>query len=188
VLIGYARTSTTDQAASFEAQQAELRQAGCTKIYCEQVSAVAKERPQLERALDHLREGDVLVVTRLDRLARSVEHLLALVRRIEGSQASLRILGLGLDTATPTGRLMLTTLGAVAEFERSLMLERQRVGIAQAKAEGKYRGRQPTARAKTKEVLSLKRQGVGATQIAQRVGISRASVYRVLAIAGAPAG
>jgi DNA invertase Pin-like site-specific DNA recombinase len=183
MLIGYARTSTTDQEASFAAQQAELRQAGCTRIYREQVSAVARERPQLERALDHLREGDVLVVTRLDRLARSVEHLLALVRQIEDSHASLRILGLGLDTATPTGRLMLTTLGAVAEFERSLMLERQKVGIAQAKAEGVYKGRKPTARAKTKEVLALQRQGVGAAEIARRVKISRASVYRVLATA-----
>jgi DNA invertase Pin-like site-specific DNA recombinase len=191
VRIGYARTSTTDQAASFEAQQEELRQAGCTKLYREQVSAVAKERPQLDRALDHLREGDVLVVTKLDRLARSVEHLLALVRRIEEGHASLRILSLGLDTATPTGRLVLTTLGAVAEFERSLMLERQRVGIAKARADGKYRGRQPTARAKTKEVLMLKQEGVGADEIARRVKISRASVYRVLgataAAAGAPA-
>jgi DNA invertase Pin-like site-specific DNA recombinase len=161
------------------------------KLYREQVSAVAKERPQLDRALDHLREGDVLVVTKLDRLARSVEHLLALVRRIEEGHASLRILSLGLDTATPTGRLVLTTLGAVAEFERSLMLERQRVGIAKARADGKYRGRQPTARAKTKEVLMLKQEGVGADEIARRVKISRASVYRVLgataAAAGAPA-
>ena len=186
MLIGYARTSTMDQEASFAAQQEELHRAGCAKIYREQVSAVAKERPQLDRALDHLREGDVLVVTKLDRLSRSVEHLLALVRRIEKAHASLRILGLGLDTATPTGRLMLTTLGAVAEFERSLMLERQKVGIAQAKVEGKYRGRQPTARAKTKEVLSLKRQGIGAAAIAKQVGISRASVYRVLGAAASP--
>jgi DNA invertase Pin-like site-specific DNA recombinase len=184
MLIGYARTSTIDQEASLAAQQEELKRTGCTKVFREQVSAVAKERPQLQRALDHLRDGDVLVVTRLDRLARSVEHLLAIIRQIEESQASLRILGLGLDTATPTGRLMLTTLGAVAEFERSLMLERQRVGIAKAKAEGRYQGRKPTAQAKRGEVVRLKAQGVGATAIARRLGIGRASVYRVLKAEG----
>ncbi|MEK0084201.1 recombinase family protein [Benzoatithermus flavus] len=180
MLIGYARTSTTDQEASFEAQQEELRKAGCEKVYREQVSAVAKERPQLDKALGHLRPGDVLVVTKLDRLARSVEHLIALVRQIEASGASLRILGLGLDTATPTGRLMLTMLGAVAEFERSLMLERQRVGIEKAKGEGKYKGRKPTARAKSAQVMDLKAQGVGPAEIARRLGIGRASVYRIL--------
>lgn len=180
MLIGYARTSTTDQEASFEAQQAELKAAGCGRIYREQVSAVAKERPQLEKAIDHLRPGDALVVTKLDRLARSVEHMLAVVRRIEESEASLRILGLGLDTGTPTGRLMLTMLGAVAEFERALMLERQRVGIDKAKADGKYTGRQPTARAKAASVLALKAQGVGPAEIARKLGIGRASVYRIL--------
>lgn len=183
MLIGYARTSTTGQGASFEAQQAELKQAGCEKVYREQVSAVARERPQLDKALGYLRPGDVLVVTKLDRLARSVEHLIGLVRQIEGSGASLRILGLGLDTATPTGRLMLTMLGAVAEFERSLMLERQRVGIEKAKGEGKYKGRKPTAQAKAAQVMGLKAQGVGPAEIARRLGIGRASVYRILGAA-----
>ena len=179
-MLGYARTSTLEQEASFEAQQAELAKAGCQKVYREQVSAIAVERPQLEKALGYLREGDALVVTKLDRLARSVEHLLAVVRQIEASKASLRILGLGLDTGTPTGRLMLTMLGAVAEFERDLMLERQRVGIAKAQAEGKYRGRKPTAKAKAGAVLALKAQGVGPAEIARRVGIGRASVYRII--------
>jgi DNA invertase Pin-like site-specific DNA recombinase len=146
--------------------------------------AVARERPQLDRAVDHLREGDVLVVTKLDRLARSVEHLLSVVHQIEEAKASLRILGLGLDTATPTGRLMLTMLGAVAEFERSLMLERQKVGIEKAKAEGVYKGRKPTARAKAGSVLALKAQGVGPAEIARKLGIGRASVYRILGSQG----
>jgi DNA invertase Pin-like site-specific DNA recombinase len=180
MLIGYARTSTTDQGASFEAQQADLKQAGCGRIYREQLSAVAQERPQLDKALDHLRPGDVLVVTKLDRLARSVEHLVSIVRQIEETQASLRILGLGLDTGTPTGKLMLNMLGAVAEFERSLMLERQKVGIEKAKGEGKYKGRKPTAKAKSAQVMDLKAQGVGPAEIARKLGIGRASVYRIL--------
>ncbi len=113
----------------------------------EQVSSVA-ERPQLEAALDFVREGDVFVVTKLDRLARSVANMLEIVARLERKGVALRILNLGLDTSTPTGRLMLTVMGGVAEFERSMMLERQREGIAKAKAEGVYRGRKPTARAK----------------------------------------
>ena len=180
MLLGYARTSTIEQQAGFEAQLAELKQAGCDRIYKEQVSAVARERPELERAIDHLRHGDVLVVTKLDRLARSVEHLISVVRRIEESGASLRILGLGLDTATPTGRMMLTMLGTVAEFERALMLERQRIGIDKARGEGKYLGRKPTAKAKAPMVLSLKAQGIGPAEIARKVGIGRASVYRIL--------
>jgi DNA invertase Pin-like site-specific DNA recombinase len=123
----------------------------------------------------------VLVITKLDRLARSVEHLLTLVRQIEESQASLRILGLGLDTATPRGRLMLTMLGTVAEFERSLMLERQKVGIEKARSEGKYKGRKPTAQAKSAQVMDLKAQGIGPAEIARRLDIGRTSVYRILA-------
>jgi len=94
--------------------------------------------------------------------------------------ASLRILGMGIDTGTPTGKLMLTVLGSVAAFEREIMLERQREGIAKAKAEGKYKGRKPTAKAKAKEVLGLRAEGVGATEIAKRLSIGRASVYRIL--------
>ncbi len=94
--------------------------------------------------------------------------------------AYLKILNLDFDTSTPTGKLMLTMLGGVAEFEREIMLERQREGIAKAKAEGKYKGRQPTARARSDEVLALKEQGAGPSKIAREIGISRSSVYRIL--------
>lgn len=182
MLIGYARTSTLDQKASIEAQLKELQQAGCEKVFAEQVSSVdVTRREQLALALDFIREGDSLVVAKLDRLARSVAHLLSIVDQLNRKGASLRVLNLSIDTSTPTGKLMLTMLGGIAQFEREIMLERQREGIAKARAEGKYKGRIPTARAKEAEVMRLKAEGLGATEIAKRLNIGRASVYRVLA-------
>ncbi|UPG72421.1 recombinase family protein [Roseomonas gilardii subsp. gilardii] len=180
--IGYARTSTVEQLAGLEGQDRDLRAAGCERILSERVSSVAA-RPQLDAALAQLRAGDTLVVTKPDRLARSVADLLALVARIEAAGAALRVLSMGgqeVDTRTPTGRLMLTMLGAVAEFERGLMLERQREGIAKAKAEGKYQGRAPTAQRQAAEVMRLKTEGVRPVDIARRLGMGRASVYRIL--------
>jgi DNA invertase Pin-like site-specific DNA recombinase len=179
--IGYARTSTLDQKAGLEAQERDLKQAGCERLFIEQVSSVdVVARVKLAEVLDFVREGDVLVVTKLDRLARSVTHLLDVLKALNDRGASLSILNLGIDTATPTGKLMLTILGSIGEFERGIMLERQREGIAKAKADGKYKGRKPTARAKSEEVLRLHLDGVGASEIAKRVGIGRASVYRAL--------
>jgi DNA invertase Pin-like site-specific DNA recombinase len=179
MIIGYARTSTVDQEAGFEAQIRDLEAAGAQKIFREQVSSVGA-RPQLDQCLDFIREGDTLVVTRLDRLARSTAHLLTIVEKIESKGAALRILDLNVDTSTATGRMMLTLIGAIAQFERELMLERQREGIAKAKAAGKYRGRAPTARAKLDQIRALQSQGIGASEIARRLGIGRASVYRLL--------
>ncbi|MFP6706577.1 MAG: recombinase family protein [Alphaproteobacteria bacterium] len=178
--IGYARTSTTDQQAGFEAQVRDLVAVGCEKIYREQVSSVGA-RNELAVALDFVREGDALVVTKLDRLARSTRHLNDIVDGLREKGSHLQILDLGIDTATPTGELVLTVIGGIAQFERQMMLERQREGIAKAKAGGKYKGRKPTARAKTQEVLDLRSKGVKATTIAKELGIGRASVYRILA-------
>jgi DNA invertase Pin-like site-specific DNA recombinase len=181
MLVGYARTSTLDQKAGLDAQRRDLEGAGCEKLFIEQVSSVnVAARQKLTEAVDFIRTGDTLVVTKLDRLARSVQHLMEILAAINAKGASLRIVAMGVDTATPTGKLMLTILGGIAEFEREIMLERQREGIAKAKAEGKYRGRNPTARAKSVEVQRLHNEGVGASEIAKRVGISRASVYRAL--------
>lgn len=179
-LIGYARTSTTDQKAGLEAQQRDLLQAGCVKLFCEEVSAVGTTRPELERALDYSREGDTIIVTKPDRLARSTTDLLGIAKRLEARGVTLRILSMNIDTATPTGKLMLTLLGGIAEFERDLMLERQREGIAKAKAEGKYRGRAPTAREKAGDVVRLKGDGLTADEIAAKLSIGRASVFRIL--------
>lgn len=182
MLVGYARTSTLDQKAGIDAQVRDLVAAGCDKLFQEQVSSVdVANREQLALALEFVREGDTLVVTKLDRLARSVAHLMTILEALRAKRVALRILSLGIDTSTPTGKLMLTMLGGVAEFEREIMLERQREGIAKAKAEGKYKGRKPTARAKSDEIRFLHESGVGPTEIARRLAIGRASVYRVLA-------
>lgn len=180
MIIGYARTSTVEQVAGLEAQVEQLRQIGAEKVFAEQVSSVDATRPELASALDYVRDGDMLVVTKLDRLARSVAHLLTVVETLKAKGVGLRILDLGIDTGTPTGKLMLTLLGGIAEWERAVMLERQRHGIAKAKAEGKYRGRAPTARRKTDEVRALAAAGAKPAEIAKQVGISRASAYRLL--------
>lgn len=179
MLIGYARTSTTEQKAGYEAQLRDLKAAGCNKVFKEQVSSVAK-REQLEIALDYIRDGDTLVVTKLDRLARSTRHLGEIMERLTDKGAHLKIMDLGIDTGTATGVLVVNLIGAIAQFERMMMLERQREGIAKAKSEGKYKGRKPTAMAKRDEVLALKGKGMGATAIAKELGIGRASVYRIL--------
>jgi DNA invertase Pin-like site-specific DNA recombinase len=179
VKIGYARTSTVEQVAGLEAQERELRSAGAEKVFSERVSSVAR-RDQLEAALDYCREGDVLLVTKLDRLARSMADLVAITSRVKAKGVGLNILAMQLDTTTPTGKLMLQLMGCFAEFERDLMLERQREGVARAKAEGKYRGRVPTAQRKAAEVIQLRGQGVRPEEIAAKLGISRASVFRVL--------
>jgi DNA invertase Pin-like site-specific DNA recombinase len=184
MLVGYARTSTVEQQAGLEAQVRDLQVVGVQKLFHEQVSSVAR-RAQLDGALDFIREGDTLVVTKLDRLARSVRDLLEIVDRIEKKQASLKILAMNLDTTQPTGRLMLQMLGAVGEFERALMLERQREGIAKAKAAGKYRGRKPTVRARKAEIEELLRAGVGPAEASRRLGIARSSIYRIATIIGA---
>jgi DNA invertase Pin-like site-specific DNA recombinase len=177
--VGYGRTSTLEQQAGLDAQIRDLAAAGTEKIFSEQVSAIGK-RPQLEAALDFIREGDILVVTKLDRLARSTQHLLEIAECVKAKGADLSILNLGADTSTATGKLIFTIIGAVGAFERELMLERQREGIAKAKAEGRYRGRKPTARARAAEVKALKATGVRPVDIARRLGIGRASVYRLL--------
>ena len=179
-LVGYARTSTAEQMAGLEAQVAELEAIGCSKIFQEHVSSVDAQRPQLSSALEWVREGDTFVVTRPDRLARSVSDLLKLVENLKARKVHVRIISMGVDTSSATGTLILQVLGAVGEFERSVMLERQRHGIAKAKAEGRYRGRAPTARAKSDEVLRLKAQGMSVADIVRQTGISRASVYRAL--------
>jgi DNA invertase Pin-like site-specific DNA recombinase len=177
--VGYARVSTLDQEAGMDAQLRDLAAAGCEKVFTEKVSAIGT-RAQLEASIDFIREGDTLVVTKLDRLARSTQHLLEILDRVKAKGAALNILNLGADSGSPTGKLIYTVIGAIACFERELMLERQREGIAKAKAEGKYRGRKPTARAKADEIKRLKAAGIRPTDIARQLSIGRASVYRAL--------
>ncbi|WP_206340924.1 recombinase family protein [Marinicauda algicola] len=171
-------TSVHSRTRRVEAQERELRAAGADKVFAEQVSSVA-QRDQLEAALEFIREGDTLLVTRLDRLARSIRDLMEIVERVKAKGAALRILAMDLDTSSATGKLMLGILGSVAEFEREIMLERQREGIAKAKAAGKYKGRAPTARRKAPEVRKLLSEGLTELAVAERLGISRSSVQRI---------
>lgn len=179
MLIGYARTSTLEQEAGLAAQERDLTALGCIKVFAEQASSVG-DRPRLTAALDYLREGDTLVVTKLDRLARSVLHLGEIANKIKARGAELRILAMDIDTATPTGQLLLNMLASVAQFEREMMLERQREGIAKAKSEGKYKGRKPTAMAQKDQVKRLYGAGTSPTEISRQLGIGRTSVYRIL--------
>jgi len=178
-IVGYARTSTTEQIAGLAAQERVLNAAGVTKLFSESVSSVSA-RPELDKAMDYLREGDQFVVTKIDRLARSVADLVRITEVLAGKGVTLKILDMNLDTSTPTGKLMLNLLGSIAQFERELMLERQREGIAKAKADGKYKGRAPTARAKADEVRKLAAENVGPMEIARRLDIGRSSVYRIM--------
>jgi DNA invertase Pin-like site-specific DNA recombinase len=184
MLIGYARTSTVDQQAGFEAQLVELNAYGCERMYQEQVSAVAT-RTQLEAAIDMFREGDILVVIKLDRLARSVSHMGDLLEQIEAKGAGLVILSLGsetIDTSTATGKLVLNMMVSVAQFEREMMKERQVEGIKRAQAEGKYKGRVPKAMQQADKVKALVSAGVDRLKIQEQLGISKASYYRCLRV------
>lgn len=178
MLLGYARTSTLEQTAGLEAQRESLRAMGCERVWEEQTSSVGP-REALRAAVGYARDGDILVVTKLDRLARSVRNLGEIVEELEGKGVGLKVLDLGLDTTNATGKLMLNVLGAVAQFEREMMLERQREGIAKAKAEGKYRGRKPTARLMTSEIKEMLSKGMGKRDVANKLGISERSVYRL---------
>lgn len=186
MFVGYARTSTVDQEAGLAAQERDLRAAGCEEVFAEQVSSVAPERPALARALAFARKGDTVVVAKPDRLARNTGELLRIAEELAGRGIGLRILSMGgseLDTSSATGKLMLTLLGAIAAFERELMLERQREGIRKAADAGKYKGRAPTARRQADDVLRLHADGAKPTAIAAQLGIGRASVYRILGAA-----
>ena len=167
MLIGYARTSTVDQQAGFEVKLLELNAYGCERMYQEQVSAVAT-RTQLEAAIDMLRDGDKLVVTKLDRLTRSVAHMGDILQQIEAKDAGLVILSLGserVDTSTSTGKLILNMMVSVAQFEREMMKERQVEGVRRAKAEGRYKGRVPKAMQQADKVKALVAIGVDRVKI-----------------------
>src|SRR5246127_2682090 len=176
-VIGYARVSTTDQ--NLELQENALRAAGCEIIRSEKrTGTTTAGRNELRTVLDFLRKGDVLMVTRIDRLARSIGDLQDIVRAIKARGASLKATEQPIDTSTAAGKCFLDMLGVFAEFETNLRRERQLEGIAKAKAAGVYRGRKASIDAA--KVKELKRSGLGATEIAKSLKIGRASVYRAL--------
>lgn len=176
-IIGYARVSTEGQ--ELTAQLEQLNGAGVDKIFKEKASGVKQDRPQLAAMLDHLREGDTVIVCKLDRIARSTKHLLEIVETLEARKVSFKVLNINLDTSTPTGKLMLSMLASIAQFEREMMLERQREGIRLAKDAGRYQGRKATARALSDKVLDMLAQGKTKQAVADELKIGIASVYRI---------
>lgn len=182
-IYGYARVSTTNQ--DLTVQREALERAGCTIIRSEKVTGTKLDgRAELRTLLDFVRSGDVLVVTRIDRLARSIADLATIVKELESKGAALRATEQPVDTSNPAGRAFLQMLGVFAEFETAIRKERQLEGIAKAKGEKKYKGRKPSI-----DPAELRRlrdeEKLGPSEIAARLGIGRASVYRVLG--GSPA-
>jgi DNA invertase Pin-like site-specific DNA recombinase len=181
-VIGYARVSTTDQ--NLGIQEAALKAAGCDLIRSEKRSGTnTAGRDELQTVLDFLRQGDVLTVTRIDRLARSIGDLQDIVRAVKAKGAALKATEQPIDTSTAAGKCFLDMLGVFAEFETNLRKERQLEGIAKAKANGVYKGRKATV--DVAAVRQLHSEGVGPTEIAKRLGVGRASVYRAMAQEGA---
>lgn len=176
-MVGYGRVSSNSQ--SLEVQKEQLVAAGCTKLFLEKKSGTTTGgREQLAAALEWVREGDTFVCTRLDRCSRSVSDLLAILARLHEKRVGFRCTEQAVDTTGPMGKLMVTILAAFAEFENAIRKERQMDGIERAKAEGVYKGR--PAKIAAERIAALKAEGLGATAIARRLKIGRASVYRVL--------
>jgi DNA invertase Pin-like site-specific DNA recombinase len=176
-IYGYARVSTADQ--DLTIQEEALKASGCEMIRSEKVSGTSTDgRDELKTLLEFVREGDELVVTRVDRLARSVFDLQKIVRDLKSKGVALRATEQPIDTTTPEGKCFLDMLGVFAEFETSLRKERQMEGISKAKSEGKFKGRPPSI--DKNRILELKESGMTPTQIAKEMGISRVSVYRGL--------
>jgi DNA invertase Pin-like site-specific DNA recombinase len=182
LLLGYARVSTDDQ--DLTNQRAELHAAGCTRIFAEKITGTRRDRPELARLLDHLRPGDVVTVTRLDRLARSTRDLLDIAERIQAAGAGLRSLAEPwADTTTPAGRMVLTVFAGIAEFERSLIIDRTRNGREAAKARGVKFGPRPTLTpAQIEHARELiDRDGRTVKEAAALLGVHRSTLYRALA-------
>lgn len=175
-IVGYARVSTRGQ--SLDAQLNALHD--CDKVFKEIISGAKDNRPELMALLDYVREGDTVKVTKLDRLARNTKHLLEISDHLEAKHVRLLIMNIGIDTGTPTGKLMLTMIGAIATFEREIMLERQAEGIALAKQQGKYIGRKATAREKSQEIIKLVEHGLSKPDISRQLGIGITSIYRII--------
>lgn len=176
MFIGYARQSTTHQKSGLEHQLEELKKNGCEKIFSEEISSVASKRPEFENAIEFCREGDTLVVTKLSRFARSVTDLWKNVEKLKCKGVHFKILDMNVDSSTPTGKLLLSMLGAVYEFEREILHERQMVGIQKNKH--KFKGRVPTSQRKSADIQRLHQEGLKPSQIARELGIGVASVYR----------
>lgn len=178
MLVGYARVSTQDQTPDLQIDA--LRLAGCDRIYVEKASGARESRPELQAAIDYLRPGDTLVVWRLDRLARSVKQLIVTIETLDDREIGFRSLTEAIDTTTSGGRLVFHLFAALAEFERSIIRERTRAGLAAALARGRKGGRPPAlSRSDRAAALALLRDGgIPVAEVARRMGCSTATLYR----------
>jgi len=177
-IIGYLRAGVNGQ--DVKSQLGQLKAAGASKIFQEQTSGTKYDRPLLEKLVSDVRDGDTVVVTSLDRIAHNTKHLLEIVESLDANGVTLKVIDKGIDTSTPPWRGISRLLGAITDFEQQVVRERQAEGIDRAKREGRYKGRKPTAKAKTEEVLALNARGLTKQRIAEQVGIGVASVYRIL--------
>lgn len=175
--MGYARVSTTDQ--SVDPQSDALSAAGCFKVWTETASGATTTRPQLTDLLSHLRDGDTLVVWRLDRLGRSLPHLLQTVEDLAARGVGFKSLTEAIDTTTSGGKLIFSIFGALAEFERNLIRERTQVGLAAARARGRTGGRPPKMTStKLAQAQRMRENGMHLTDIAEIIGVGRTTLYR----------
>jgi DNA invertase Pin-like site-specific DNA recombinase len=177
--IGYARISTADQNADL--QKDALKKGGCEKIIAEQISGASTKRPKLERLLASLKSGDTLTVWRLDRLGRSLPHLIEVIRDIEGKGAHFQSLTEGINTTTAQGRLTFHLMGALAEFERSLIVERTQAGLEAARKRGVRIGRpKALTTAQIKHAKKLISSGERPAAVARSLGVNRSTLYRAI--------
>jgi DNA invertase Pin-like site-specific DNA recombinase len=180
VRIGYARVSTAEQELALQLDA--LRAAGCDRIFEDRASGAKADRPGLAQALAFLREGDVLVIWKLDRLARSLPHLIETVNRLEIAGAGLQSLTEAVDTTTPGGRLVFHLFGALAQFERDLIRERTRAGLSAAASRGRRGGRKPVVTAeKLIRAKALIAKGLTVREAASRLKIGKTALYDALA-------
>jgi len=177
MLIGYARVSTLDQSPALQLDA--LKAAGCDRIFKEKASGAKEDRPQLMRALDHMRPGDVLVVWKLDRLARSIKQLVSLLEDLNGRGIGFRCLAPSIDTTSPEGRLLYTITGAFAQFEREIIQQRTMAGLKAALARGRKGGRPTKMDTGTLAAAKamLKDPTISVAAVAKRLGVSRATLY-----------
>ncbi|MCB1712548.1 MAG: recombinase family protein, partial [Candidatus Riesia sp.] len=179
MLVGYARVSSIGQ--KLDVQLEKLKDCNCERIYQEKKSGTTDKRPKLQECLDFVREGDTLIVTRLDRLARSTLHLCQIAKGLEEKKVNLKVLDQNIDTSTATGRLLFNMLGAISQFETEIRAERQMEGILKAKAKGVKFGRDKAlTEDKVLELRKLRSEGVLIKTLMEKYDISKATIYRYL--------
>ena len=178
--IGYARVSTKEQRESLTAQERTLREAGCEEVYKEVASGVKTKRPEFLAAIRSSREGDTLIVTRLDRLGHSTLETLRTVQEIDARGVRVKALDLNLDTRTPSGRMVLSVISSLAQWERDTLVERTKEGLAHARANGRTGGRPPALTASQREAaIAALDKGMGLTQTAKTFGVSVSTITRL---------